>query len=699
MAASAVSVLPGGCPPWLRRESRSPSGSLKSNRMPYKNWRMAVSVEEASRSTARGVLEKREEAEGMKMEGAAVKEGSEWWEEAEEEGKGWKAYLEESKEMIRPDGGPPRWFSPSVGAFRFNSSPLLLFLPGIDGVGLGLISSHKKLARIFDLWCLHIPVVDRTPFTELVKMVERTVRSENQRWPKRPIYLVGDSVGACLALAVVARNPDIDLVLILANPATSFGSSQLQLLTPLLEAMPSQLSPGLPYFLGLMAGDPLRMILDNALKGLSLENTARELTDDLSTLSSFLPVLADILPRETFQWKLEMLKSASVYANSRLHNVKAQTLILCSGRDQLLPSQQEGERLRRLLPNCELRKFDDSGHFLFLDDNIDLLTIIKKTSYYRRGKCHDYASDFVPPTRKEIEKVLEENRLLISATSAVMLSTLDDGTIVKGLAGVPSEGPVLFVGYHMLLGLEIAPLVSRFLHEKNILLRGLAHPVLFARPENEKFPDPSEFDKFRLMGAVPVAASNFFKLFASKSHILLYPGGMREALHRKGEEYKLFWPEQAEFVRMAARFGAKIVPFGAVGEDDLAQVVFDYEDLMKIPYFRSDIETLTEQAAKLRTDASGEVANQQMHLPGLMPKFPGRFYYYFGKAIETEGRRHELRDRDKSQELYLQVKSEVERCIAYLKEKRETDPYRNIVPRLLYQATHGFTSEVPTFEI
>lgn len=44
----------------------------------------------------------------------------------------------------------------------------------------------------------------------------------------------------------------------------------------------------------------------------------------------------------------------------------------------------------------------------------------------------------------------------------------------------------------------------------------------------------------------------------------------------QGEEYKLFWPEQAEFVRMAARFGAKIVPFGSVGEDDLTQVSLQY---------------------------------------------------------------------------------------------------------------------------
>ncbi|KAK4282206.1 hypothetical protein QN277_013611 [Acacia crassicarpa] len=645
MALPAAFVLPSGCPPWLRCEATSSNGRLRSNRMLNTTWRLAVSVEEASWSTARRIVEKREEAGGMRVERAMVEGGREW---PEEERKGWKAYLEEAEKMIRPAGGPPRWFSPSDDALRSNDSPLLLFLPGIDGVGLGLISSHRKLGRLFDIWCLHIPVMDRTPFTELVKIVEETVRSENLRSPKRPIYLVGDSIGACLAMAVAARNPDIDLVLILANPATSFGRSQLQLLTPLLEAMPSQLSPGLPYFLALMAGDPLRMVLDNTLKGLPLQNTTRELTEDLTTLSSFLPVLADILPKETFQWKLEMLKSASSYINSRLHNVKAQTLILCSGRDQLLPSQQEGERLSRLLPNCDIRRFDDSGHFLFMDDNIDLVTIIKKTSRYRRGKHHDYASDFVPPTRKEVEKVLEENRLFNAVSSSVMLSTLEDGTIVKGLAGVPSEGPVLFVG---------------------------------------------------LMGAVPVAPTNFFKLFASKSHILLYPGGVREALHRKGEEYKLFWPEQPEFVRMAARFGAKIVPFGVVGEDDFGQVVFDYEDWMKIPYLRSIIEAGMEQVVRLRTEASGEVANQQMYMPGIIPKFPGRFYFYFGKTFETEGRRHELRDRDKCQELYMQVKSEVERCIAYLKERRETDPYRNIVPRLLYQATHGFTSDVPTFEI
>ncbi|CAJ2675750.1 unnamed protein product [Trifolium pratense] len=35
------------------------------------------------------------------------------------------------------------------------------------------------------------------------------------------IYLVGDSLGGCFALVVAARNPTVDLVLILVNPGKS----------------------------------------------------------------------------------------------------------------------------------------------------------------------------------------------------------------------------------------------------------------------------------------------------------------------------------------------------------------------------------------------------------------------------------------------------------------------------------------------
>ncbi|XP_057982607.1 phytyl ester synthase 2, chloroplastic-like isoform X1 [Malania oleifera] len=689
MAAAVAFYVATGFSPALRREVKS------AHRHAGPTRRSAVSVEH-QQAPASGIYEnvtRRHEAE------KAVSKPPENSDAPEIERRGLKDYFEESKSLIKSDGGPPRWFSPLECACRVSNSPLLLFLPGIDGTGLGLILHHQKLGKIFDMWCLHVPIMDRTPFTELVQLVEITVRSEFKRTPSRPIYLVGESLGACLALAVAARNPDIDLILILANPATSFGKSLLQPLIRLLEVMPSPMDLSLPYILSLMTGDPLKLAMANVEKGIPVPHAVGELPQGLFALSSYLPVLADILPRETLLWKLWMLKSASAFANSRLHAVKAQTLILSSGKDQLLPSQEEGTRLRRVLPKCEIRQFSESGHFLFLEDGVDLGVTIRGAGFYRRARNQDYVADYIPPTISEFKKSFEPFRWIDVATAPVMLSTVDDGKIVKGLAGIPSEGPVLFVGYHMLLGWEIYPLVSRFFLEKNTILRGIAHPMTFVKLRDGRLPDLSTFDIFRFMGAVPVSAVNFYKLLSSKSYVLLYPGGMREALHRKGEEYKLFWPEQSEFVRMAARFGAKIVPFGVVGEDDIAEVFFDYDDLNKIPYFKREIEELTNEAVKLRSGMTGEVANQDIHLPLIRPKLPGRFYFLFGKPIETEGRMQELKDKENAQELYLHAKSDVEQCIAYLKEKRKNDPYRNLLPRLIYQATTGFTSEVPTFEL
>lgn len=40
-------------------------------------------------------------------------------------------YFENANDFIRPDGGPPRWFSPLVNGGRCDDdAPLLLYLPG-----------------------------------------------------------------------------------------------------------------------------------------------------------------------------------------------------------------------------------------------------------------------------------------------------------------------------------------------------------------------------------------------------------------------------------------------------------------------------------------------------------------------------------------------------------------------------------------
>ncbi|XP_075658140.1 phytyl ester synthase 1, chloroplastic-like isoform X2 [Castanea sativa] len=604
-----------------------------------------------------------------------------------------------AKDIVKHDGGPPRWFCPVSCGRPLKDSPILLFLPGMDGTGLGLVLHHKALGKAFEVWCLHIPVHDRTPFEGLVKLVEETVRFEHALSPHKPIYLVGDSFGGCLALAVASRNPAIDLILILSNPATSFGRSQLQPLFPILEAMPDGLHSAVPYLLSSIMGDPVKMAAVNIESsfppGQRFERLSRSLTGLLPYLSGF----DDIIPRDTLLWKLKLLKSAAAYANSRLHAVKAEVLVLASGKDNMLPSRDEAERLKNSLQDCIVRHFKDNGHTLLLEDGIGLMTVIKGTSKFRRSRRHSYASDFLPPSMTELNYACDQIiGLLRLASGSVLFSTLEDGKIVKGLAGVPNEGPVILVGYHMLMGVELSSLAEGFLREKNIMVRGLAHPVLFSRTAESSSSDFSLSDWMRVFGAVPVTPSNLFKLLSTKSHVLLYPGGSREALHYKGEEYKLFWPDQQEFVRMAARFGATIVPFGVVGEDDVAELVLDYNDLMKIPVVNDLVRDANGNAIRVRDEASGEVASQKLFIPLLMPKIPGRFYYLFGKPIKTKGREDILKDKQVANQLYLQVKSEVERQMSFLIKKRKEDPYRSIVDRTLYKAIYAPSHEVPAFE-
>ncbi|XP_027350283.1 acyltransferase-like protein At1g54570, chloroplastic isoform X2 [Abrus precatorius] len=650
-----------------------------------------------------GVLIKEERRVGLLHGGVEEKKCEEGLAPLWDDGYGVRTvedYFVAAKDMCKFDGGPPRWFCPVECGSPSKDSPTLLFLPGMDGTGFGLSLHHQALGKAFEVRCLHIPVHDQTPFEGLVKLVEEAVKLEHALAPNKPIYLVGDSFGGCLALAVAARNPTVDLVLILANPATSFGRSQLQPLFPILEALPNELHVTVPFLLSFVMGDPMKMASVNIGNRLPLIKKIEQLSYNLTALLPCLPDMANIIPRDTLLWKVKLLKSAAAYANSRLHAVKAEVLVLASGKDNMLPSVNEAKRLAGLLQNCKVRNFKDNGHTLLLEDGIGLLTIIKGTCMYRRSSRHDFVKDFIPPSMTEFRYAMDQVvGLFRSVTGSVFFSTLDDGTIVKGLSGVPDEGPVLYVGYHMLLGLELISLTDEFLSQKGIALRGIAHPELFTAKIENFSSEFSVFDWVKIFGGVPVSASNLFKLLSTKSHVLLYPGGAREALHFKGEEYKLIWPDHPEFVRMAARFGATIVPFGAVGEDDIAELALDYNDLMKIPLVNDYIRNMSRDSIKFRDEISGEVANQNITFPVLLPKIPGRFYYLFGKPIRTKGMEKMLKDREIASQLYLQIKSEVERNIDYLIKKREEDPYRNFIDRKVYQTFNPpETDSTPAFK-
>lgn len=52
---------------------------------------------------------------------------------------------------------------------------------------------------------------------------------------------------------------------------------------------------------------------------------------------------------------------------------------------------------------------------------------------------------------------------------------------------------------------------------------------------------------------------------------------------RRDEQYTLLWKDSPDFVRMASKCGAIIVPFSAVGADDAYDVMMDVDDVLSHP--------------------------------------------------------------------------------------------------------------------
>ncbi|KAI3828700.1 hypothetical protein L1987_02809 [Smallanthus sonchifolius] len=591
----------------------------------------------------------------------------------------------------------------------------------MDGTGAGLAVHEKALGKVFHVQCLHIPASDRTPLEGLIQIVEETVMIEHTTSPDKPIYLLGDSFGGNLALAVAARNPTVDLMLILANPGQPvsflflflrflrFRVYQLyacQIVTTIISisATSYERSPAQPltsFLRDLPMSSLLSDFVNMAMVEISDANYSSSLWQLFGNLAEDVPILsmaARILPKDTLIWRLKLVELAAAYSNSRLHVITAQVLVIASGKDDFMPSKSEAKRLSRLLKHCNVRVFEGKGHTILLENGVNLLSAIRTTQMYRHSSKHDIFKELLPMSMTEFKSSPWESWWFRLYTGTAVFSTMEDGKIVRGLAGIPDKGPVLVVGNHMLWGFDAFSVVLEFLREKKITLHGLAHPSFYQiRVEHEIVMIPYT-DAVKMIGVIPVSARNLFRLLSRNSYGLLYPGGARESLHRKGETCKLFWPDKQEFVRMAVKLGATIIPFGGVGEDDLLELIVDYNDMKRIPFLDQMVKEYNQGRTNLREGMSGEIANQPLHTPIFLPKLPGRYYFLFGKPIRTKGKEHMSDDKDYLLELYTQIKCDVEKNMAYLLRKREDDPYRSVVERLVWLMKYGSLDHIPSFD-
>lgn len=631
-----------------------------------------------------------------------------------------------------------------IGDFHEKTKPILLYLPGLDGVGISIASQINDLSEPFELWRMSIDQNDdRSTFTQLTTAVSSFIQDVAMNHD-REVILVGESFGGLLAPAVALRmqsiskkrnvkNPIIGLVM--ANPATSFDETQWSTLAPILASLrhveqeEENSSLPTPYSvigsLTLSAIVPdrtqfqriLDMVTSTSVTSL---DEAREILD--SIFDGF-GMVAQNLPAEVIEHRVgQWLPVGCSVVNPRLGSIDIPTLVIASEEDNMLPTKKEGQRLLNNIPNCTTFFVKGSGHFIF-DDRFNLTDAIIEAPFdplkKRKGspaKEYDPIIDWKLPTDEELQETLNTRvRPLRMLTSPKFFSTTLDGKRVSGLGMIPnteSTGkPLLIVANHQLLGLDLGLIIAELLEERGISARGLAHPIVFQGngADNGFGPAPTrkvrkvnkdgELEKplgqFQSFGAVMVTPRNFYRLMETGQTALLFPGGVREVFHGKEEAYKLFWPEKVDFVRVAARFNATILPLSAIGAADSANILLDAPEILNLPFGlgeRAQNNTKNTIAARYDSQNDEEVFQPPIVAPKLLP---ARHYFVFGKPFDTTHINH--KDKVACGTLYKEVKKELVRGLEDLLKARENDPYADTLKRLAYERI--LRKQSPTFPL
>lgn len=666
------------------------------------------------------------------------------------------------RDYLRGGDGPARMFSPLIRsrddvASTSTSKPLAVYLPGLDGTGFSAASQFDFIVDEFDLIALNVPAGDRGDVFDLVRVVTEYLDAHVKRAQSRgecaDVYLIGESMGGLLSLCVASERPDLITRVIVVNPASSFDQSVWPVLGPLLPSIPRELWGALPYALTPVLMDPLRMargvltkVTDKVVSSGDTLGTVAESVDELIGMLPALGALAEIIPRETLAHRLDkVLRLGCEYLNAddykRLSSISVPTLVVASESDNLIPSLSESERLRKFLPRVRVHVLRGASHAALQEPDINLMAIAERNGFLpKRSDAPVMTRDdkFDPPSVADIERARESLAGLRSLTSPVFFSTRPDGKVVRGLGAVPMRRrgtrPILLVGNHQTMAPDLGFLVDEFLREYDVCVRGLAHPVVsreggaaFMGDEPRSFEDmfrdavkstpiepllPRREPKpprramnivggtgsFTAFGAVPVSGFNFFRLMKQGEAVLLFPGGVREAFKRKNERYKLFWPSKPEFVRMAIKHNAIIVPFAAVGAEDSIDVIADANDLMSAPLGIG--ESVRERSRKVPnarlvdTRVTAESGEEELFIqPVVVPKTPERFYFRFMAPIDSS--EVEIDDEKGVMEMYGRVRGEVEEGLRYLQSARETDPFKDLATRLFYEAATN--TQAPTF--
>ena len=234
--------------------------------------------------------------------------------------------------------------------------------------------------------------------------------------------------------------------------------------------------------------------------------------------------------------------------------------------------------------------------------------------------------------------------------------------VVLGIEQIP-ERPVLFVGNHTRYSfLDLPLMMSELWTRRRIVVRGLGDHGHYAIPVWR--------DLLTMAGMVRGTRENVRALMRDGQNIVVFPGGAGEVFKDRGQDYQLMWKERLGFARLAIEFGYPIVPFAAVGAEEMFHVVADRQTPIA-----AQISVMMRRLVGFRLPPLVRGIG-----PTILPR-PERLYFYFGGPVKTARYGGAAEDDSAAREVRNVVRDRVERQIADLLALREQDPRRGLRPR------------------
>lgn len=232
-----------------------------------------------------------------------------------------------------------------------------------------------------------------------------------------------------------------------------------------------------------------------------------------------------------------------------------------------------------------------------------------------------------------------------------------------GIENLPADGS-LMVGNHTIYGfLDLPFMMAEIWKRRRIAIRGLGEHAHYAVPIWREI--------LTVGGMVRGTRDNVRALMRERQTVLVFPGGAREVNKRRGQQYQLLWRERIGFARLAIEYGYPVVPFAAVGADEMLDVAVDQNTPIYGQFAR-----LYERFMGFPTPPVVRGVG-----PTPIPRLE-RLYFWFGEPIDPGRFGSRFDDSDAARALRDEVKGAILEGIQFLRDERDQDPNRSLVRRL-----------------